>query len=60
DQCDLETDMTQKIFAPVYFKSPWCIDRLDADDEANEMHDTVVHEISTRLLRGETFEEDHE
>jgi len=52
--------MTQKIFAPVYFKSPWCIDRLDADDEANEMHDTVVHEISTRLLRGETFEEDHE
>lgn len=34
----------------VSFDSPWAIDRLDADDEANIMHDNVVMEIKQRLL----------
>ena len=41
----------------VYFNSPWSInDKTDADDLANEMHETVVDEISSRLLAGEAFE----
>lgn len=41
----------------VYFESPWSIDHLDADDEANAMHEAVVQEIAGRLLKGETFDE---
>jgi len=41
----------------VPFDSPWSIDRLDADDEANAMHEAVVKEIASRLLQGETFSE---
>lgn len=37
----------------VTFDSPWCIDRLDADDEANNMHDTVVKELKMRMSQGE-------
>lgn len=37
--------------------SPWRIGYLDADDEANEMHEAVAKEIATRLLQGETFDE---
>jgi len=37
------------------FDSPWTISTLDADDAANDMHETVVHEITARLLKGETF-----
>lgn len=44
----------------VNFASPWSIDRLDADDEANAMHEAVVQEIATRLLNGESFKENHE
>ena len=44
----------------IYFTSPWCISELDADDKANEMHDAVVEEISTRLLAGEKFEQKEE
>jgi len=44
----------------VYFESSWSIDHLDADDEANAMHEAVVKEITTRLLQGETFNEDDE
>ncbi len=40
----------------ITFNSPWCIDHLDADDEANAMHETVVYEISNGLLNGETYE----
>lgn len=40
----------------VYFSSPWAIDRLDADNEANDMHEIVVKEISERLIEGELFE----
>lgn len=40
----------------VSFESPWCIDHLDADDKANQMHETVVDEISNGLLNGETYE----
>jgi len=39
----------------VNFASPWCIDHLDADDEANAMHEVVVQELSERLLKGESF-----
>lgn len=42
----------------VHFKSPWSIDHMDADDEANEMHESVVREMATRLLRGETFDDE--
>lgn len=41
----------------VNFQSPWSIDHLDADDESNAMHETVVKEIASRLLKGETFSE---
>ncbi len=37
------------------FNSPWSIDIIDADDKANDMHETVVAEITERLLNGETF-----
>ena len=38
------------------FDSPWTIDILDADDIANEMHDTVVWELTERLRLGELKE----
>lgn len=34
----------------ISFSSPWAIDRVDADDEANIMHDNVVAEMRDRLL----------
>jgi hypothetical protein len=34
---------------PVDFDSPWAISRIDADDEANAMHDNVVAEIVGKL-----------
>lgn len=36
------------------FKSPWRIDEIDADDKANDMHETVVTEIMEKLRKGET------
>ena len=39
----------------VYFDSDWAIAEQDADDKANEMHETVVLEITNKLLAGETF-----
>lgn len=41
----------------VSFDSPWSIGYLDADDEANAMHEAVVQEIAGRLLKGETLSE---
>ena len=39
----------------VYFDSDWAIAELDADDKANEMHEAVVAEISTKLEKGYKF-----
>jgi len=36
----------------VYFDSPWSISVVDADDKANDMHEAVVAEISTKLKNG--------
>lgn len=38
------------------FESDSAIAELDADDKANEMHETIVKEISDRLVNGETFD----
>jgi hypothetical protein len=37
----------------VRFESQWQIAEMDADDKANQMHDTVVREIAHRLRAGE-------
>lgn len=37
----------------VNFNSKWSIDHLDADDEANDMHEAVVLELTTKMQRGE-------
>ncbi len=39
----------------IKFESPWKIDKIDADDEANIMHENVVKEITKKLLRAEKF-----
>jgi len=39
----------------VDFDSEWCIDVADADDKANDMHESVVSEITERIENGETF-----
>lgn len=31
------------------FESPWCINEVDADDRANDMHEQVVKEIKANL-----------
>ncbi len=33
----------------VRFNSPWSIDRADADDEANDMHENVVTELISKI-----------
>jgi hypothetical protein len=40
----------------VEFESPWMIDELDADDKANDMHETVVEEIMGKLQQGQITE----
>lgn len=40
----------------VDFDSPWSISVIDADDKANDMHEAVVAEISSKLKEGETYE----
>lgn len=39
----------------IYFDSPWAIDKIDADDKANDMHEIVVTEISDKLSLGYLF-----
>jgi hypothetical protein len=39
----------------INFDSEWSINEKDADDKANEMHETIVQKITTKLLAGETF-----
>lgn len=40
----------------VYFDNDCAIEEVDADDRANEMHEAVVTEISTKLEKGYKFE----
>jgi precorrin-2 methylase len=37
-------------------RDKWDIAELDAEDKANEMHETVVAEISTKLEKWHKFE----
>lgn len=39
----------------ITFESKWSINKIDADDEANYMHETVVKEICSRLEMGDKF-----
>jgi len=43
-----DIDVTKR----VDFNSPWLISEIDADDRANKMHERVVKEISSKLLKG--------
>lgn len=36
----------------IQFNSKWSIDKLDADDEANDMHENVIIEVSEMLVNG--------
>ena len=47
-----DADVSQQ----VYFDSACAIAEIDADDKANEMHEAVVAEISTKLEQGYRFE----
>jgi hypothetical protein len=40
----------------VSFESSWTIADVDADDRANDMHETVVTELMRRLEEGDTFQ----
>lgn len=41
----------------ISFKSEWAISSMDADDEANIMHENVVNEIIEELKAGNQFKE---
>jgi len=36
----------------VSFESPWSISEIDADDQANLMHEMVVEELMDKMERG--------
>jgi len=40
----------------VDFDSPWSISEVDANDKANEMHETVVDEITSKLKLGKVID----
>ena len=40
---------------PINFSSPWYIREPWKEQEANDMHETVVNEITGRLLAGDQF-----
>jgi len=40
----------------ISFDSPWAIDKFNTEDKANDMHETVVSEISRKLRKRKTFE----
>ena len=42
-----DIDVTSQIIS---FNNNWCINKIDADNEANEMHENVVNEISQMLI----------
>jgi hypothetical protein len=56
DQRYHDIDCTREIT----FISPWSIKQIDADDLANQMHETVVSEIIKRLENGEQFDADRD
>ena len=39
----------------ISFDSEWCLNEIDADDKANDMHERVVDEISTHLKGGNQY-----
>lgn len=44
-----------EIHKPVHFDSKWTVDHMevDSDQQANDMHEAVVEEISNTLTKGE-------
>ena len=42
----------------IQFESPWQISEIDADDVANNQHETVVGEITQNLAAGKTYTTD--
>ena len=40
----------------IYFNSEWSINKTDADDKANEMHEKVIIEIKTEIENGNKYE----
>ncbi len=42
----------------VEFGSKWAIEHVDADDEANDMHEAVVDEITAGLAAGKDYAPD--
>lgn len=52
DKRFFDADVSKQVF----FDSDWAIAEIDADDKANEMHEAVVAEISTKLEIGYKFE----
>lgn len=49
-----DADVTHEI----HFNSNWCLNTKDSDLEADEMHENVVKELTTRLEAGELFEKE--
>ncbi|HRS26570.1 MAG TPA: hypothetical protein P5140_08535 [Methanofastidiosum sp.] len=47
-----DADITRE----VSFDSPWALSEFGDDNKANDMHETVVAEITSRLEKGEKFE----
>lgn len=47
----IDADVSRKIS----FDSPWAIGLKDSDNEADQMHETVVEELMGRMERGETL-----
>ena len=39
----------------ISFDSNWCLNEIDADDKANEMHEAVIKEITGKLKNGDRF-----
>lgn len=48
----LDADVSRQL----NFESKWCINKIDAELEANDMHETVVEEISQKMAKGELNE----
>jgi len=47
-----DIDVQQQVF----FDSPWCLNEIDADDLANDMHEQVVAELIKELESGTKYE----
>lgn len=41
-----DADVTRQ----VEFESPWCIEELNSDDRANDMHEKVVDELCSKIV----------